>query len=154
MSLQFAPPPYKSSERVAHLCSNDALRYNGVKSFNSPSKYQPRAELTGADRQALTAQVPPIIPILTPNLGEASEADPDLRVPHLHETRSNPHLTKKRPTPTYPRQPRYSVCVNTAIQLPIKGSKKRVQACTNTSHGGPTGRHPNPKKTSCLQRQF
>lgn len=56
MSFQFNPPPYKSSDRVAHLSSNDALRYNGVKSFDSPSKYQTRAPLTGADRQALAAQ--------------------------------------------------------------------------------------------------
>jgi hypothetical protein len=146
MSLQFAPPPYKSSERVAHLCSNDALRYNGVKSFDSPSKYQPRAQLTGADRQAFAAQVPPIIPILTPTLGEASEADPNLRVPHLHPARGNPHLAKKRPTPTYPRQPRYSLSVNTAIGLPIKAAKKRVQTCTNTPQGCPSGRHPNAPK--------
>ena len=59
MSFQFNPPPYKSSDRVAHLSSNDALRYNGVKSFDSPSKYQTRAPLTGADRQALAAQVGP-----------------------------------------------------------------------------------------------
>jgi len=56
MSLPFAPPPYRSSERVAHLCPNDALRYNGVKSFDSPSKYQQRPELTAADRQAYAQQ--------------------------------------------------------------------------------------------------
>merc|ERR1712232_306881 len=53
MSLISSPPPYKSSERIAHYCPEDAMRYYKPRNDFYASHYQSKPVFTEADRRAL-----------------------------------------------------------------------------------------------------